>query len=282
VLPPDYHAHTEWSWDAPSGSMELSCVRAQEIGLSSIAFTEHVDLTHWVADPSSGEAGLHQGVRIVSRHGSYFAAPLDLDGYMECIERCRSRFRGLRILTGIELGEPHWHQAQARTLIADLRPDLILGSLHSLGAARPRLVEQLYESFRPDDLIRAHLAETLKLVESSRDFAVLAHIDYPVRSWPVSAGRFDPTGFEEEYRAVLGALARSGRALELNTTIPMPFEVLKWWHELGGEAITFGSDAHDPSAIARGFAEAAAMAEQLGFRAGRFPHDFWRRAAIVP
>jgi histidinol-phosphatase (PHP family) len=43
------------------------------------------------------------------------------------------------------------------------------------------------------------------------------------------------------------------------------------------DALTFGSDTHDPSAVARDFARAAAMAEAAGFQPGRDPHDPWRR-----
>ena len=49
TVPADDHVHTEWSWDAVHGSMERSCARAVALGLSSIAFTEHVDHTVWTA-----------------------------------------------------------------------------------------------------------------------------------------------------------------------------------------------------------------------------------------
>lgn len=39
----DNHVHTEWSWDAPNGSMEDSCRRAVEFGIPALAFTEHTD-----------------------------------------------------------------------------------------------------------------------------------------------------------------------------------------------------------------------------------------------
>jgi len=42
-------------------------------------------------------------------------------------------------------------------------------------------------------------------------------------------------------------------------------------------AVTFGSDAHDPAAVARRFPDAAHMAEAHGFRPGRDAHDFWAR-----
>ena len=118
------------------------------------------------------------------------------------------------------------------------------------------------------------MAEVLNLVRSNGDFAALAHIDYAVRSWP---GPFDPNQFEEEFRAVLTALAAGGRALEINTRLPMPPEIVRWWHELGGEAVCFGSDAHDPTAVANGFAGAAALATGCGFRPSDDPHAFWIR-----
>jgi histidinol-phosphatase (PHP family) len=108
-------------------------------------------------------------------------------------------------------------------------------------------------------------------------FSVLAHVDYPVRSWPAQVGPFDPDAFADEYRHVLRVLADSGRALEVNTKVPLHPQVVRWWREEGGSAITLGSDAHDPTALARGFVEAAAMVEAHGFRPGRHPYDFWTR-----
>lgn len=43
----------------------------------------------------------------------------------------------------------------------------------------------------------------------------------------------------------------------------------------GGRAVTFGSDAHTPSALAYAFAEAVAMVEAHGFRPGRDHYDTW-------
>jgi hypothetical protein len=75
----------------------------------------------------------------------------------------------------------------------------------------------------------------------------------------------------------LRALAHSSRALEINTSRALCPEITRWWHEEGGPAVTFGSDAHDPAGIAHHFAEAAAMAEAIGFRPGRHPCDYWKR-----
>ncbi len=72
--------------------------------------------------------------------------------------------------------------------------------------------------------------------------------------------------------------ADSGRALEINTKVPLHATILTWWHDEGGACVSFGSDAHEPDSIARGFTEAAHFAQAHGFRPGRSPHELWGRA----
>jgi histidinol-phosphatase (PHP family) len=284
-LPPDGHVHTEWSWDTTVGSMEQTCARAIDLGLPSIAFTDHCDFTRWHLDPppSTPAPGSRENDWLRhQRDGWLVPPPLDVDGYLATVERCRDRFPSLRILTGTELGEPHWHPGPVRAVLTAGRFDRVLGSVHSLVSAGPaRMVDFLYGPLEPGQLIRAYLAEVLRLAESDAPFAVLAHIDYPVRHWPAAAGPFDPAAFEDEYRTVLATLARSGRALELNTVVPLPARIVRWWHEAGGEALAFGSDAHQPASVAREFARAAGLAEAAGFRPGRHLHDLWRRAGMI-
>jgi histidinol-phosphatase (PHP family) len=280
VLPPDGHVHTEWSWDAAAGSMERSCARAVALGLPSIAFTEHADFTAWVVDPEVRARLQPQDAARLLPDGRFRPPPLDAAAYLACVQRCRELFPGLRILSGTELGEPHWHAEQVNALLTAGTFDRVLGSVHSLELAGTRLVDFLFDRTEPADLIRAYLAEAVRMVESAAPFAVLAHVDYPLRHWPKDAGPFDPALFEDEYRAVLAALARSGRALEANAAVPMPPVIMRWWYEAGGEALVFGSDAHAPSAIARRFADVAAAAEAAGFHPGRHPHDFWHRRPV--
>ena len=82
--------------------------------------------------------------------------------------------------------------------------------------------------------MRRYFAEVVAMIEGSDLFEVLAHLDYPRRYWPEAAGRYQESDFEEEYRAVLRALASSGRVLELNTASPLvSVGLLRWWREEG-------------------------------------------------
>jgi histidinol-phosphatase (PHP family) len=276
-LPPDGHVHSEWSWDAPWGSMERTCARAAEIGLGSIAFTEHAELTSWTLLDGEVPAGVRAKV---SPEGLVIPPVLDVDGYLQCLDRCRDLFPDLRIRSGVELSEPHWHARRTAELLDLGGFDRILASVHSLPAGDARFLEvgDAYRERPAADVVRAYLAEAGRMVTGSGGFAVLAHIDYPIRYWPASAGDYDPAAFEEQYRAVLRALASTARALEVNTRVPLDPLIVDWWHEAGGDAVSFGSDAHHPAALARGLAGAAAMVEEHGFRPGRDPHDLWIRA----
>lgn len=277
-LPPDDHTHSEWSWDASDGSMDGACARAAELGLPSIAFTEHVDHTRWELPDElrfpAAEPHLDGG-------GRFTPPAFDVEAYLDAIERCRARYPELTVLAGVELGEPHLDAAGVRSLLASGDFDRVLGSLHTLPVdGRLWLVDTLPNGSVPaevthDVVVRRYLRAVAEMIPRLPDeVQVLAHIDYPARGAP---GPFEPARYEEEFRDALAALAATGRALEVNTRVPLASVVVRWWEEAGGDAVSFGSDAHRPEAVAAGFADAAAMVESHGFRPGRHPHGFWHR-----
>jgi histidinol-phosphatase (PHP family) len=274
TVPADDHVHTEWSWDAVHGSMERSCARAVALGLPSIAFTEHVDHTVWTA--ASAIPPDHPFAPLSDPEGRVTPPPFDVAGYLAAVDRCRSRFPGLRIRTGVELGEPHRHPDAVAHVLAEGTFERVLGSLHSLADGDHfREPDGLYPRRDPAGVVRDYLGEVAELAARSDMFAVLAHIDYPVRTWP---GVFDPAAFEDEFRYALRATAATGRGLEINTTVPLAPVILRWWREEGGDAVSFGSDAHEPEQVARGFADAAALAEASGFCPATDPMALWTRS----
>jgi histidinol-phosphatase (PHP family) len=269
-LPGDGHVHSEWSWDADHGSMDATCARAVALGLPSIAFTEHVDFTPFRAGFLAEQFG-----HLVT-DGTLLAPELDAAGYLESVDRCRSKYPELRILTGMEIGQPHLHGPELIELLAQGNFNRLIGSLHCLldgtEYAEPW---ELYPHHPADEILREYLAEISRMVAGSDQFEVFGHIDYPIRSWPAEAKPFEPAHFEEELRLALRALAGGDRALEINTRLPLHPTILGWWSEEGGRRVTFGSDAHTPDTLATGLADAAALAAAHGFRPDRKPGDPW-------
>lgn len=277
--PSDDHVHSEWSWDAPYGSMERACHRAVELGLPSVAFTDHADFTARSLAPGIEQPAWQAGL---VTQGMLAPPPLDVECYLAGVRRCRWLYPGLRIVTGIELGEPHWHTGWAADLLGADRFERVLASVHVLpaaagGPAGHMTVDAAYACLPAGDVLRRYLQEVQCLVESFDRFDVLAHIDYAARYWPLVAGELPVADFQDHYRAVLSALSAKGKVLEVNTRVPLAADILRWWREEGGETITFGSDAHRPGDVARGFADATALAATAGFVPGREPLDLWRR-----
>jgi histidinol-phosphatase (PHP family) len=242
--------------------MERSCVRALEVGLPAIAFTEHAD---W--------ALVHQG-----QH------PVDIEGYLDAIDRCRIKFPGLRILTGVELGEPHRFPKETEAILAAGPLDQVLGSVHSIHLDGGTLDASQFRSRVGIDFpaaVRGYFGEVLLLVESGQPFEVLAHLDYPKRYWLDGAAPYREKDYEAEIRAILRAAARTGRVLEVNTTrgqsLCPDLTVVRWWRELGGQAVQYGSDAHQPDKVAEGFKVATQMVESAGFKPAKDPVSLWRR-----
>src|SRR3989454_9841296 len=203
--------------------MERCSERALEVGLPALAFTEHADFVT-----------IHKGQHSV-----------DIVGYLEAIEICHAKFKGLRVLSGVELGEPHWFPKETADLLAAGKLDRVLGSIHcvhlggeEVDASQFRLRPRAEQA----EAITEYFRETLAMVESSQPLEVLAHLDYPKRYWPDGMAPYKAEGYEEQLRAVLLAAARRGCALEVNTTRGQRDErklcpvltVMKWGLEPGG------------------------------------------------
>ena len=242
--------------------MERSCERAIEIGLPAIAFTEHAD---W--------ALVHEG-----QH------PVDIAGYLDAVERCRAKFTAVRILTGIEIGEPHWFPQETAAILAAGPLDCILGSIHSIRLDGDMMDASQFRKREGIDFpraVREYFRETLAMVDSGQPFETLAHIDYPKRYWPDGTPPYREEDYKEEIRAILAAAARTGRVLEVNTTrgdkLCPDLTVVRWWRELGGQAVSYGSDAHQPDRVAAGFELATQMVQAAGFKPSSDPMALWRR-----
>ncbi len=169
TLPADSHVHSEWSWDtggpgsSAAGTMRRTCERAGRIGLPAVVFTEHVDLDDaWRAGPDDfpGAARRH-----VNADGYLVAPPLDVDGYLESIDRCRHDFPDLHIMTGVEWGQPHLFEQQARALLDLGSLDRINGSLHTVAVGEDRAEPiTLHREWPPEAVVTAYLEEVPRVV----------------------------------------------------------------------------------------------------------------------
>src|ERR1700674_4669949 len=113
--------------------MERCCKRALQIRLPALAFTEHADFV-----------SIHKGQHSV-----------DIEGYLVEIERCRAKFKELRILSGVELGEPHWFPNETAAVMSAGKLDRVLGSIHCVRLAGEVVDASQFQSRSPAEQAEA-------------------------------------------------------------------------------------------------------------------------------
>lgn len=245
----DTHMH---SLHSPDGyqSMPVMAQAARERGLTGLAFTEHAE---WYAgDPAYGY--------------------LDLESYFADLNEVSTQFDGtLEVLAGIELGNPHDFPHQVDALLDRWNFDVVIGSLHWLGCQAGWEPPVFAGGIR--DTYERYFDELLVMVEHA-EFDVLGHLDLVRRdSWALFGHVMGLEAFESKIRRVLRCIVETGRGIEINTSglhkglaTPLPgLQVLRWYRDLGGEVLIFGSDAHRPKHIAYGFDQARDIARAAGF-----------------
>lgn len=247
---PDYHVHTRFSCDSQSQMAEV-CEAAIARGLREIAFTDHADFGP--DDP--------QG----------YLRPAD---YLAEIERCRARYGDrLTIRAGVEIGEPHIFVRQKQVVLAAGGFDFVLGSAH-YGVGMWAAWKADY--FEEQPLRQGYEAFFLQVVRlaAEGDFDVLSHLDLVKRDAHKFGKPYDgPEPYTDLIRAALRSLVERGKGLEINTSPlrrgldePSPsLPILRWYRELGGEIITFGSDAHTADDVGVHFDVAREIARAAGF-----------------
>lgn len=247
----DLHVHTDNSPDGNHSAMFL-CERAEFEGLRAVALTDHCEVDAY------REQRFDKRVR-----QAYFEA-----------SKAQSAFCGkVLVLRGIELGQPHYDPQTADAVLAARSYDVVIGSVHNL---RGREDFYFTEHFEPEEihgLLTEYFDEILRMLAWG-NFDVLAHLTYPLRYFYAKSGiTVDLAPYRKQIDEILKQTAETGKALEINTAgLRQPIgklspeaDVVKRFRELGGEYVTYGSDAHYAEHIGKGMEEAYAAMLAAGF-----------------
>ena len=104
------------------------------------------------------------------------------------------------------------------------------------------------------------------------NFDSLGHLDYIVRYAPEHF-HYKPMEYRDILEEIIKVLINKDIALEVNTSgyksspYPNPHpDILALYHQLGGEMITIGSDAHEPKFLACRFEKLPSLIKKAGLR----------------
>jgi histidinol-phosphatase (PHP family) len=246
----DYHVHSDVSCDSHA-SMSAMCRAALAVGITEIAFTEHLDL-----HPLDSCADFYRA-----------------DDYFDKLDAARRHFAplGLTIRAGVEVGEYHIYHERVRPVLEARPYDIVLGSLHWIGDDMV-FDPDYFAAHPPEETVTAYFTELLKMVRFG-GFDVLAHPDVFKRvAFPIY-GHYDAGQWADLIRSVWQACIEQGIGIEVNTAslrreiaqIHPSLDALRWYREMGGERLTFGSDGHHPDQVGYGFAVARGLVRAAGF-----------------
>lgn len=256
----DTHIHSVYSTDSrtPPGKQLEQAVLC---GLRGVCLTDHMDygfpVDQYNAPLPTGEVPFL----------------LDTDSYKKELQELKPRYPELDVCTGIECGLQTRPDivAKNRELAADPAYDYMIGSLH-LTNRRDPYCPDFWRDRDPALCIRDYLEELYDNLCIFTDFDALGHLDYIVRYAPEHF-RYQPMAYRELLEAILTVLIDKDIALEINTSgykssaWPNPHpDILALYHELGGELVTIGSDAHEPGFLAFRFERLPSLIKKAGLR----------------
>lgn len=246
----DCHVHSDNSHDGKD-AIELLCKAGVEKNLKGISITDHYELN---LDTAMADRCLKKSFEEAKRAGESFNGRIS-------------------VLKGIEMGQAIQNIPKAESVLKQYEFDVVIGSLH----CDRRMSDYAYVDFLNLDagLILQHYFEEMLELCRWGGFDTLAHLTYPLRYIAGTYGiSVDMKRYEELIREILCTLAEKNLALEINTaglrkeigrTAPT-LNYVKLFKELGGELLTFGSDAHNANDLGAGLDTAFKMAEEAGFR----------------
>lgn len=247
----DTHMHCYFSGDSETPPRDMIESAIQK-GLTGICFTDHQDFDY------REQPGLFD---------------LDFENYQKEIFLLKEEYKNrIEICWGVELGlQPHVVTENLK-VTGSYPLDFIIGSSHLVDSI-DIYYPTFYEGRTERTAYRRYFESILENVLTEADYDVYGHLDYVVRYGPNKNNSYSYQKYADLIDEILRLLISKGKGIELNMAgfkyglgHPNPTEdILKRYHELGGEIITIGSDCHRPDQIAWDYAKVPQLLKDAGF-----------------
>ncbi len=278
----DTHVHSQFSFDGSRTSVERSAREAIVGGLGGICITDHNDIFVPSGKAGHGETGKEdfdvaaQQAEIDRVNAAIASGKVEKGGILEGVTRDTwPRVKKFRVFKGVEVGMYREAREKVRKYLSENEFDQVIASVHYLDDTDPYWGE--YYNGKNWKEAYGHYLDTVysEMKWLGNDFDILGHFDYIARYAPYPKQSIFYRDFAGELDEILKFLAREGKGLEINTktyqkyglrTPELDRDILMRYREVGGEIITLGSDAHDPTRVGDKFMYYAQYVKMFGFR----------------
>lgn len=249
----DNHIHSLYSPDSKIKMEDIVRV-ATEQHLAGVAFTDHYDID------------------APSRENEFTFDPA---AQQQEIDTLRNTYN-IQILKGIEVGLQPESLDKIKKFTTQYSFDTVIASIHFIDKLDP-----YYGSYYTDKNYKEAYGRVFEIMYRTAveyvDFDILGHFDYIARYAPYKNSERNITlaEFGDYLEPLLKFLAKNGKTFEVNTktykenlghTPLLDIAILKRFRELGGEAISLGSDAHDLKRIGDNFELFSTIIKNCGFK----------------
>ena len=255
----DNHNHSQFSFDGKRTSILASATSARDKGLGGLCFTDHCDFF----------VPLEK-----AEHENRVSEVFDISAQQAEIDRVRPLIPEIQIFKGIEMGMYRDCREQIRQQLDTHHFDQVTASVHYKDDTDPYWGN--YYKDKDWKTAYGHYLETIwEEITWMQDFDVLGHFDYVARYAPYPQTSILYKDFSDVLDCILRYLAQEGKALEINTKTYQDYHgrtpildenILRRYRELGGEAISLGSDSHDADRVGHHLEKWPEYLESLGFR----------------
>lgn len=252
MITADCHVHTQFSGDS-SVDMESVVVKAMELGLTKICFTDHMDYDYPI------------------QYDLNFT--FSVEEYLKEIDKLSIKYQNrIEIYKGIELGLVPNLASKYRDLVRKYPFDFVIGSSHLVENLDP-YYKEFWENKVEETGYLSYFQTIIDNMKAFDDFDSYGHMDYIVRYGPNKNQYYTYERYADIIDEILRILIANGKALEINSAgykyglghMHPQEDVLKRYKELGGELITIGSDAHKLEHLAYDFHKVREVLLTLGF-----------------
>jgi len=253
----DTHMHSRFSGDSEA-EPEAMIKAAMDKGLSGICFTDHLDYDFME------EPGLFE---------------LDIPAYRDRILTIQKEYEErFPVNFGIEIGLQTHLVERNNAAIDSADFDFVIGSSHVVDGIDP-YYPPYFENKTDEQAHRRYFESVLEninmtdAVGNGVDYDVYGHLDYIVRYGPNQDKNYTYQKYADIIDEILRTLIRKDKGIEVNTgglgkgireQNPC-FDIIRRYHELGGEIITLGADAHTPDRVAQHFDIIPDLLKKAGF-----------------
>lgn len=276
----DFHIHSLFSSDSEA-MPETMINAAASKGLSSICFTEHNDYDY---PPENGQIlfnldfdsyynyieAMRNGA--YSKHSTANTLCASADTTNVTSNTTSASDTTVSIYIGVEQGLSVPAASRINAYDPDKKLDFIIGSSHLVEGSDPYYPE-FWKNRSTKAAILSYFESIYNNIQVCHNFDVYGHLDYVVRYAPDRDKSYNCLDYSDLLDLILKQLIQNGKGIEVNTSglksglaYPNPcLGILKRYHELGGEIITIGSDAHKPEHIGYRFDTVPALLLEAGF-----------------